>query len=418
MIRFGIICPELSGHLNPMMAVARALEQRGHQVTFYQRLISKAKIESAGFHFRAFGEKEFPVERIKADLATLAQLSGLKALQFTIHLFARRMAVCIAEVPAMAREDRIDALLIDETTWEGASIAEQLGVPFVTFSNALVIHPEDRVPPFFTTWAYRDQWLARVRNRLSYRFFKRISGPLRRAVNEQRALAGQIPYGPNEIIGSKLLRISQQVAEFDFPRQNPPPNLHYVGPLVDANVRETVPFPFEKLNGKPLIYASLGTLQNRQQQMFFCIAAACKGLDAQLVISLGGGGKPESLGALPGNPITVEFAPQLELIRRSTLCITHAGLNTALESLSHGVPMVAIPITNDQPGVAARIKWSGCGEFIDSKKLATERLRKIVKRVMEVSSYSTNARRLKTAVEQSGGASEAASIVETAIGYR
>ena len=90
MLRFGIICPELSGLLNPMMAVAGALEHRGHNITFYQRLISQSKIEAAGFHFRAFGETEFPVEKIKSDLATLASLSGIKALQFTIDLFARR----------------------------------------------------------------------------------------------------------------------------------------------------------------------------------------------------------------------------------------------------------------------------------------------------------------------------------------
>ena len=415
MIRFGIICPELSGHLNPMMALARALQSRGHQVTFYQRLISKTKIEAAGFHFRAFGEKEFPIEKIKSELATLATLSGMKALQFTIDLFARRMAVCIRDVPKLAREDHVEALLIDETTWEGASVAEQLGVPFVTFSNALVIHPEDRVPPFFTTWSYRDNLIARLRNQFTYRFFKRISRPLRNAVNEQRVLSGQKPHGPEEIIGSNLLRISQQIAEFDFPRVAPPPNLRYVGPMVDANVRESVHFPFDQLTGKPLIYASMGTLQNRQQEMFSCIASACEGLDAQLVISLGGGGKPESLGKLAGNPIAVEFAPQLELIRRATLCITHAGLNTALESLSHGVPMVAIPITNDQPGVAARIRWSGSGEFIPSKKLNTQRLKDAIQRVLREQSYANNARRLKAAIEKRGGANEAAELVENAI---
>lgn len=150
--------------------------------------------------------------------------------------------------------------------------------------------------------------------------------------------------------------------------------------------------------------------------MFSCIAAACAGLDAQLVISLGGGGKPESLGKLTGNPIAVEFAPQLELIRRSTLCITHAGLNTALESLSHGVPMVAIPITNDQPGVAARIKWSGCGQFVESKRLTLPRLRAAIQKVLGNDSYPQNARRLQALIQQRGGAVEAAERVEKAVG--
>ncbi|MFZ0710133.1 MAG: glycosyltransferase, partial [Terrimicrobiaceae bacterium] len=60
-----------------------------------------------------------------------------------------------------------------------------------------------------------------------------------------------------------------------------------------------------------------------------------------------------------GSPIVVPFAPQLELLRRAALTITHAGLNTALESLNQGVPMVAIPIPNDQPEVASRLEWLG-----------------------------------------------------------
>ena len=41
--------------------------------------------------------------------------------------------------------------------------------------------------------------------------------------------------------------------------------------------------------------------------------------------------------------------PQLDLIKRASAVITHAGLNTVLESLSEGVPLVCIPLGNDQP---------------------------------------------------------------------
>jgi zeaxanthin glucosyltransferase len=65
------------------------------------------------------------------------------------------------------------------------------------------------------------------------------------------------------------------------------------------------------------------------------------------------------LGPIPSNVIVVDQAPQIELLQRATLCITHAGLNTALESLAYGVPMVAIPIGYDQFGVAACIAYHG-----------------------------------------------------------
>jgi zeaxanthin glucosyltransferase len=76
--------------------------------------------------------------------------------------------------------------------------------------------------------------------------------------------------------------------------------------------------------------------------------------DVQVVLSVGKNICPENLGRIPSNTIVVRSAPQIELLKRATICITHAGLNTVLESLAHGVPMVAIPIGCDQPGTAAQ----------------------------------------------------------------
>ena len=176
-----------------------------------------------------------------------------------------------------------------------------------------------------------------------------------------------------------------------------------------------MPFPYEKLTGQPLIYASMGTLQNRQQEIFHRIAEACVGLDAQLVISLGGSATPECLPELPGSPLVVGYAPQLELLQKATLTITHAGMNTTMESLSNGVPMVAVPIANDQPGVAARIAWTGAGEVVPLSRLKVPRLRAAIERVLTEDSYKNNASRLQEAIARAGGVHRAANIVEQAI---
>src|SRR6202042_1731300 len=108
---------------------------------------------------------------------------------------------------------------------------------------------------------------------------------------------------------------------------------------------------------------------NRSLGIFRKIAEACAGLNVQLVISLGGGLEPDRLRSLSGDPLVVRFAPQLELVKRASLVITHAGLNTVLESLAEGVPLVALPQGNDQPGVAARIAARGAGLVIPRRKL-------------------------------------------------
>lgn len=149
--------------------------------------------------------------------------------------------------------------------------------------------------------------------------------------------------------------------------------------------------------------------------MFEAIAAACVGLDVQLVISLGGGMTPEAMSTLEGDPLVVSYAPQLEVLKRAALTITHAGLNTVLESLTHGVPMVAIPIANDQPGVAARIVWAGVGEMISISHLTVDSLRSTIHRVLTQDSYKVQALRLQSAIQNSGGVQQTANIIEAAI---
>ena len=162
----------------------------------------------------------------------------------------------------------------------------------------------------------------------------------------------------------------------------------------------------------------MGTVQNHFSFVFRTIAEACTSLDNQLVISLGGGLDPEAFPNLPGNPIIVKYAPQLELLQKANLNITHAGLNTALESLSYGVPMVAIPVTDDQPGVAARIAWTGTGELVALSQLSVPKLREAIERVLTEKSYQQNAVRLQAVMRQTQGVNRAADIIEQAVSTR
>jgi zeaxanthin glucosyltransferase len=131
----------------------------------------------------------------------------------------------------------------------------------------------------------------------------------------------------------------------------------------------------------------------------------------QLVISLGGTGRQLDR-PLAGDPVVVEYAPQLELLARATLTITHAGLNTVMQSLMFGVPMVAIPIAHDQPAIAARVAQSGAGKVVPLDRLTPDTLRSAVEEVLSNASYRQNARRLEQAIRQAGGVEAAATIVE------
>ncbi|WP_206603060.1 nucleotide disphospho-sugar-binding domain-containing protein [Leptolyngbya ohadii] len=104
--------------------------------------------------------------------------------------------------------------------------------------------------------------------------------------------------------------------------------------------------------------------------------------------------------------------PQLEVIAQSSLTITHGGLNTVLDSLGHGVPIVAIPITFEQPGTGSRIRWIGVGEVIPVDRLSVPILQSAIRQVLTNPLYRQNARRIQQAIERSGGVGRAADIVE------
>lgn len=415
MTHFGIICPAETGHLNTMLPLGCELQQRGHRVTLFGLLDAQPQTVAAGLDFWAIGEAEFPAGALSQSFAQLGELSGLAALRYTINLFKQEAAVILRDAPQAIKEANVEALLVDQTSPEAGTVADFLEIPFITVCSAVVLNREETVPPFNTPWSYNPVWWARLRNRMAYSLLSRITKPLRELVNDYRK-EWKLPLHshPNQLY-SQLAQLSQQPAELEFPRTTLPKYFHFTGPYHNSTGRKSVPFPYEKLTGQPLIYASMGTLQNRQQEIFQRIAEACVGLDAQLVISLGGSGSPESLPELPGSPLVVSYAPQLELLKKATLTITHAGMNTTLESLTNGVPMVAIPIANDQHGIAARIAWTGVGEFVPLSQLSVPKLRAAIQRVLTEDSYKKNASRLQEAIRRAGGVSRAADIIEQAV---
>jgi hypothetical protein len=214
---------------------------------------------------------------------------------------------------------------------------------------------------------------------------------------------------------SKLAVITQTPKEFDFPGISWPAQFHYTGPFHDDEGREPVPFQWDKLTDKPLIYASLGSLVNGLDDVYKHILEAVEPLeDVQVVLSIGHNIDPENLGPIPSNTIVVRSAPQIQLLKRAALCITHVGLNTTLESLAQGVPMVAIPIGYDQPGVATRIAHHGPGEFIEVDELTTDRLRGLIEKVLRGPSYRKRAECFQKVISKTQGLDVAADVIEQA----
>jgi zeaxanthin glucosyltransferase len=413
--RYGIVTPPAIGHLNPMVALALELRRRGHEVVLFTVADGARKLTGLPLEVVTIGADAFPPGAVDEAYATLGRLSGRKGLRFSVHYFRRELAMLHGELPDAVRGAGVTALLVDQLSPAGSTVAEVLGLPFVTIANALLVNREPGVPPYFTGWFPRNGLWARWRNQLGNALLDRLSAPLWRDLQNQRRRFGLKPFRQKIEALSPLLQLAQLPAAFDFPRQRLAPHFHYVGRLADPSgqeplLRQSVAFPWERLDGRPLLYASLGTLQNGRPELFELIAEACAGLPAQLVISMG---NPASVPpALPGDPLVVAYAPHQQLIERSALVISHAGLNTTLTALGSGVPVLAIPITNEQPGIAARLAFCGAGRVIPVQKLSVASLRGLVVEMLSDSRYKNQAQYLQSQCQAAGGVVKAADLIE------
>jgi len=347
-------------------------------------------------------------------------MSGRAGIKFSIQYFKQDAEMLFQAAPLAIQQTGVEALIVDQVTPAAATVADWLKLPFVTICNALLINQEPGVPPYFTLWQYHNTPWAKLRNQMGNALGQRLSQPIWQAIVQQRQQWQLPPHQKRGDAQSQLAQICQLPAIFDFPRERLPTWFHYTGPLQDPSGLEPVAFkqpafPFEQLTEQPLIYASLGTLQNRKDEIFRCIAEACRDLEAQLVISLGNPNREAAEINLPGSPLVVPYAPHQQLIQRSRLVITHAGLNTVLGTLSAGIPLVAIPITNEQPGIAARLARTGAGKVVKLAQISVPKLRTAVTQVLTEPSYRQNAAKVQAAIQASGGVHRAADIVEKAI---
>jgi zeaxanthin glucosyltransferase len=418
MARLGAFCFPGTGHLNPMIALVRSLQLRGHEVAIFGIADTEARVRAGGIEFRRIGMEDYPPGTLQELDEHLARLKGFAALRFTLERVRNSARMVLRDGPEAVRTANLEMLLVDEADFAG-NVADYLGLPWISIALIPPLVQDDRFPPFWFGWAAEQDRVSRLRNRLAMFLLLRIATPIFREVNQQRRAWGLKPFRRPEEALSPLAQITQlpQALEFEVIGEKPA-GLHYTGPFVDSEQRPAVAFPWERLDGRPLIYASMGTLQNGSEAIFRTIAEACAGLDSQLLISLGGGLDPARLGQLAGNPLVVSFAPQLEILKRAALVITHAGLNTVLESLCQGVPLVAVPLANDQPGVAARVKARGACVVVPRNRLNTARLRKAVMLVLQDARYREAAQVLQRTIRRMDGPGRAADLIEDVLKLR
>jgi len=407
-MKLGFICPNAAGHLNPITALARQLQARNHDVVF---LYSSG---AAGLPFVPGPDKD----DIHETIAEVSKLQGEEAFKFGIFWLMTQAETILKSLPAIVRANRVDALVIDTIQFYAELGALQLGMPYIHVSAAMYHDYSGYTPLSHYSWPHQTTPAALARNREGVAKFAKLLESGNAGIRAYAESVGlKIDWEDLGSTLSPLASITQVPRAFDFESSHWPSQFHHTGPFHDGKGRLKVDFPWERLTGEPLIYASMGTIMNGRADVFRTIVAALtKHKDLQLVLSVGDQVDPEEIGPVPKNAIMVKRAPQLELLKQTSVCITHAGLNTVLESLTQGVPQVAIPAGLDQPGVAARIADKKTGVVTSLDKLTTEHLSTLLNEVLKNSTYRDNAGKLKKAIAEANGLSVAADLIEKSLG--
>ena len=415
-MRIGFVSLPLMGHLNPMTALARKLQSRGDEVRFIGVPDVEPVVRAADLAFEPYCEKEYPAGSIARIYAPIAKLHGLDVLRYQAEEISLKfLPTALKHLPQKLVETGVDALVLDTAHTFLQLVPMSLGIPFVQIWNILHFDFSGVTPPAIFAWPHEMSAEARARNIEGVKMIANLRAPIRAVAQDYAKEIGlQIDWSDPSATNSKLAVITQTPREFDFLGTPWPAHFHYTGPFHDDG-REQVAFPWEKLTGEPLIYASLGSLVNGHPEIFRSILGAVEKLNGiQAVLSVGKSVNLADLGPIPANTLVVDIAPQIALLKHAVLCITHAGLNTTLESLAQGVPMVAIPIGYDQPGVAARIAHHGVGEFMEVEQLTVDGLSQLTAKVLRDPGYRSRAQHFRRVIAEARGLDLAADVIERA----
>lgn len=394
------------GHLYPLAGLADELQGRGHQV-FFVGLPSMAEaVRELGFDTLVYGARDFSPQQWRARFQELGRLEGPPAMAAALELTSRTTDLLLSEGPTLCPWESVDLLVVDQLEYAGATLAQWLGRPYVTVCCSLMRNPEPGVPGYaggaFPTTQADEAEAARLGE---------VVRPYLQHLNEHRQQRG-LPEFSYAAIWSQLAQISQQPVEFEYPRRQLAECFHFTAPWSRPHRRPAATWVGPVLGVRPCLYLTLGTLQSRQTALIQECLEAIRDLSLQMVVSLGGAPVEEFDLLVPANARVFSSVPQLTLLKEVDLALIHGGLNTTLECLQAGVPMVVLPLAHDQPGVASRVSWTGTGKVLPRGERDAPRVREAVREVLQDPDYRHRCQRFGQLLAQRDGAAMAADVVE------
>lgn len=382
------------GNLCPMLTAARRLAQRGHRVRLIGDMDSKSEIEAAGFTFRPW--KRAVPDCLTADAAATPQ-SVLNAV--CDQVIFGPAASYAADTAEALDEERTDAVLAHDLLFGAALAAETRRIPVALMSPHVSVRPLPGIPPVASG-------LPPSRSAAEDLMFAQMNTDMATIMNEWLPCYNDLR---SRLGLDRLAHVFQQYDRFDrillaispafdFPCHRLPANFRYVGPLLDPPAwSRSWTAPWAGTPTRPRILVSFSTTVQAQGPILQRIIDALGHLDIDAVVTTGPAMHGEPLAA-PPNVHLVPSAPHDAVMSEVSLVITHGGHGTVMRSLTHGVPLLILPMGRDQADNAVRVVERGAGLSLGENATEDE-IGAAVSRLLAEPGVRAGAQRLGAAIE-------------------
>jgi UDP:flavonoid glycosyltransferase YjiC (YdhE family) len=320
------------GHLLPLLPVARASRDRGHEVVIGGGASLTAIIDAAGFRHELMGPAT--IGEMFRGLPDLSSITPRQRVLISMpKVFCEGVAPAMAEgVSALVERWRPDVIVHEDMEFGSWAVAEHAGIPHVTVQT--------------TAWRpwIRDLATAALE-------------PLGRRFGLSDADR------PAQILGRAFF--TTRPASLRDPAMPLPEVTAELRPIADDRLPGddgTAEDPFPPRDGRPRVAITLGTVNNAQVALMRTLIDGAVTAGAHAIVALGA--DPASLGAVPAGVDVRAYIPMSTLLPAADVVAYHGGSGTMLAALAAGTAMVIVPLAADQPDNGDRTEAAGVARIL------------------------------------------------------
>lgn len=375
----------LYGHINPTLPVVQELVEKGQEVLYLCSKQFKEQVEKCGAIFIDYGEK---VDRFLVTYKPTDHHPFYTLLEYMIHYDHVIIPILLDTI----KEIKCDCVVYDSVLGAGYFLKHLLTIPVIC-SNSTFAMKQLPLPDHMLVPSYHPQL---------DEFYKYLH-------LECETWKITVPSVYDFFMNKGDLNLVYTSKEFNF-NEAFDESYCFVGPSIKERTEE-ISFPYEEIENETVIYISLGTVNTDFNEFYKTCIKAFRDLDCKIVLSVGRKCDSSQLGEIPKNFIVRQFVPQLEVLKKAKIFISHAGFNSVSEALFYGVAMIAIPMVNDQYMNAKRLEQIKAGITLKMDEIDCETLKNTVIMMLEDSSYQKASEEMGKTFGNGKGYEKAASYI-------